>query len=428
MRALIFAALIFCLAGIARGQEIRQAVPVEQPSAPDLPEVRRAIPVEQTAPAPTASAEPEIRKAIPVVPPGSMDDLTKFLAGIALPDSSPLARSQKSPAYDEHIKALSRLLRRYSTEFFTKMQAWSTAELSQRISLTRPVVYFFGGPDAISPLAYFPDAPVYILGGLETVGSIAPPESLPPEELIAALANLRKSTESILSFGHFITKDMKAELDRTAFRGVLPVICTFLALANNDIVSITPGAIHDDGTFRAAGAEAAIAGKKETPLPAVKIVFRRVGGAFDAQTLYYVQANVVNDALKARSGLLTWVESFGKANVYHKAASYLLHESGFSRIRDFLLADAAAVLQDDSGLPFRSFDSGHWTLTLYGVYDGTLGIFKPYEQADLRAAFAVPGAPTALPFGTGYKWRTGQSNLVLAVKSAASTENARPAR
>ena len=46
-----------------------------------------------------------------------------------------------------------------------------------------PVYYFFGGPDAVNVLALFPDAPVYILGGLESVGSIPAPNTLSQDEL-----------------------------------------------------------------------------------------------------------------------------------------------------------------------------------------------------------------------------------------------------
>ena len=105
--------------------------------------------------------------------------------------------------------------------------------------------------------------------------------------------------------------------------------------------------------------------------------------------------------------------------MYLKAASYLLHEAYFSRIRSFLLNQAASVLQDDSGIPFRFFRAGDWRLWLFGTYSGTLDIFAKHYQSDLQAAFATPGAALPLPFGTGYKWRLGESNLLLAVKQQA---------
>ena len=295
------------------------------------------------------------------------------------------------------------------------MRAWSAAELAPRIPMRVPVYYFFSGPDAVSPLALFPDAPVYILGGLESVGSIMPPNALAPEEVAFGLENLRRSAEVILSFGHFITKDMKAELDRTAFRGVLPLIYMFIALTGGEIVSTRYIAVVRGGAVQELGSESV---QSKGQLPGVRVEFRGRGRS-EVQTLIYVQANVADDFLKSNGSLLQWAGSHGPGNVYLKAASYLLHEPYFSRIRSFLLNYAISVLQDDSGIPFRFFRDGRWQLWLFGTYSGTLDIFAKYYQSDLQSAFATSRAAAPLPFGTGYKWRLGESNLMLAIKQQA---------
>jgi hypothetical protein len=340
----------------------------------------------------------EVRRAMPVQSLAAAD-VANFLAGVPLPQSSPLSALQRTRTYQAHVTALAKLSQHYDRHYFSKMQAWSAAELAPRIPMRVPVFYFFAGPDAVSVLALFPDAPVYVLGGLESVGSITPPNALTEGEVVQGLDNLRKSAEVILSFGHFITKDMKAELDRTAFRGVLPLIYTFIALAGGEVVSTQYLSVVGGGS------------------PGVRIEFRRRGRS-DVQTLYYVQANVADEALRPNGALLKWAGSFGAGNVYLKAASYLLHESYFSRIRSFLLNQAISVLQDDSGIPFRFFRDGNWRLWLFGTYSGTLDIFTKYYQSDLQAAFAAPGAAIPLPFGTGYKWRLGESNVMLAVKQS----------
>ena len=301
----------------------------------------------------------EVRRAEPVVY-ASENEVALFLAGVLLPETSSLAALQKTPLYAEHISALAKLSQHYDRNYFSKMRAWSAAELAPRLAMTRPVYYFFGGPDAVSPLALFPQAPVFILGGLEPVGSIAPLQSLSPEALAEALGNLRKSAEVVLSYGHFITKDMKSELDRTAFRGVLPLIYVFLALSGNEVLSTAYIGIGRDGGLQEFGP--AYAGGSGV-LPGVKVVFRNASGG--SQAIYYVQANVADDALKSNNALLAWAGRFGEGNVYLKAASYLLHEPYFSRMRNFLLSNAA-VLQDDSGVPFRYFREGGWRCWFFG--------------------------------------------------------------
>ncbi|HEY5705936.1 MAG TPA: hypothetical protein VIS96_10215 [Terrimicrobiaceae bacterium] len=356
-----------------------------------------------------AVASQEVRRALPVQS-AAPDDVAKFLAGVPLPAGSPLSPLRQSSAYAAHVAALARLSQRYDRAYFSKMRAWSAAELAPRIPMNLPLYYFFGGPDAVSVLALFPDVPVYILGGLESVGSIPAPNTLVPEAVAEGLENLRKSAEVVLSYGHFITKDMKAELDHTVFRGVLPLIYTFIALTGGEILSTRYIGVGSDGTLQ----ESANSGLRGV-LPGVRIDFRR-GGAAGVQALFYVQANVADDALKSNGALLKWASGFGAGNVYLKAASYLLHESYFSRIRSFLLNQAASVVQDDSGIPFRFFQDGGWRCWFFGTYSGTLDIFAKHYQSDLQAAFAAPGAAAPLPFGTGYKWRLGESNLLLAVK------------
>jgi hypothetical protein len=353
----------------------------------------------------------EVRRALPAQSV-AVDDVAKFLAGVPLPPGSPLSAQRQSPGYAGHVATLARLSQRYDRVYFSKMRAWSAAELAPRIPMNLPVYYFFAGPDAVSALALFPNAPVYILGGLESVGSVPEPNTLTPEAVAEGLDNLRRSAEVVLSYGHFITKDMRAELDRTAFRGVLPLIYTFIALTGGEILTARYVGVASNGTLHEYGSGSRGA------LPGVRIDFRRHGGA-GVQTLYYVQANVADDGLKSNGALLKWASSFGAGNVYLKAASYLLHESYFSRIRSFLLNQAASVLQDDSGIPFRFFRDGGWRCWFFGTYSGTLDIFAKHYQSDLQMAFAAPGAAAPLPFGTGYKWRLGESNLLLAVKQRA---------
>ena len=362
-----------------------------------------------------------IRNAVPL-PVLVGNDVANFLAGVPLPDASPLSSLQRTSWYRQHVTALAKLSQRFDRNYYTKMRAWSAAELAPRIPMRVPVYYFFSGPDAVSPLALFPDAPVYILGGLESVGSIMSPNALAPEEVAFGLENLRKSAEVILSFGHFITKDMKAELDRTAFRGVLPLIYMFIALTGGEIVSTRYFAVVRGGAVQELGGEAV---QSKGQLPGVRVEFRGRGRS-EVQTLFYVQANVADDSLKSNGSLLQWTGSYGAGNVYLKAASYLLHEPYFSRIRSFLLNYAISVLQDDSGIPFRFFRDGRWQLWLFGSYSGTLNIFAKYYQADLQAAFATSGAAAPLPFGTGYKWRLGESNLMLAIKQQAQAPPSAP--
>jgi len=361
----------------------------------------------------TVAQGQEVRRALPVnSAPAADNDLARFLAGLPVDPSSPLAALQRGNDYARHTERLGQLWRRYNENYFSRMRLWSAIELAPRIPLQIPVLYFFGGPDAINAMALYPDAPVYILGGLEPVGSIPNPSTLDPAAVHEGLRNLEKSVEVVLSYGHFITKDMKAEFEKTVFQGVMPVIYSFIALSGGEVLQASYVGVGAGGALQDFGSTY---GGARNVKPGVRIVFRKSPTAAP-QTLYYIQANVADGALKDRS-LLQWAASFGKANVYLKAASYLMHETSFSTIRGFLLGNAVSILQDDSGIPLRYFDGGRWRLYFFGKYTGTLDIFAKYHQPALQDAFLHSGAAD-LPFGTGYKWRHGESNLTLAVEQA----------
>lgn len=355
------------------------------------------------------------------VPASTANDQARFLSGLRVDPSSPLAPIQSQGFYLDHARAYSTSWKRFDENYFSKMRSWAAAEVIPRTGVPRAVFYLFGGPDFINVFALFPDAEMYILGGLEPVGSIVPPERLTPEQIQAGLANLRQSTSVTLNFSHFITKDMKVELEQTEFKGVLPILLSFVALGGGRIESLGFFGIDARGNVLAMETGAAAPGF----LPGVRIVFRR-SAELPPQTLVYVKADLSDGGVKSNPGLLTWMKQAAPAVSYLKAASFLLHEPYFSQTRSFLLESSSAILQDDSGIPVRAFLPGDWQLVFFGHYSGVLGIFEKYFQPDLEKMFQMGENVFGLPFGTGYKWKQEESSLMLAVRKRVPAATAAP--
>jgi len=350
----------------------------------------------QVPPAPGATGS----VTLPAAHPSTANEQARFLSGLRLPPGSPLEALQHTPEYLDHTRAYATTWRKFDNEYFGKMRSFSASVLDPRIGSPQALYYFFSGPDFINAYALFPDVPVYILVGLESVGSVVPPEQLDPIRIKTGLENLRRSTLVTLQFSFFITKSMKTDLEQTDFKGVLPIIESFIALGGGTITSVSP--------FSPGGG-----------LPGVCIRFRK-NASSPEQAVYYIRADLSNESTSEHGALLSWMSRFQPAVGYLKAASYLLHEPYFSHVRDFLLQHCGAILQDDSGIPLRDYvASGPWQITFFGKYDGTLNLFKKYYQPDLVAAYGQSGA-SALDFGTGYKWRKGESNLMLAIRQAGS--------
>jgi hypothetical protein len=355
--------------------------------------MKRILSIALLAMAPSAAAL--------AVPP---TELAAFLAGRTLPPTSELAALQQSPEYREHAREYARQWLRYNDQYFTPMRSWSATELAPRIGPTSRVTYLFGGPDLISALALFPGAQRYALGGLEPVGRLTNPLTLAPQDLHASLAMLRKSTEVIMNFSHFITKDMKTELASSHFQGVFPIMLVFLSFTDARIDAAERLTLKPDGSL----ARGEVTGGQ----PALRIVFRQMPGAPPSEAFYF-QSNVANDALKANPGLLAWLGASGPATGYLKAASYLPHEGSFTRVRDFLLEHCRAIVQDDSGIPLSVFRARGWQVMFFGSYTSPLDIFTKYDQPSLRDAVRAGSFP--LPFGFGYRWQRGQSTLLVAL-------------
>ena len=335
----------------------------------------------------------------------SPTELGAFLSGRALPPDSPLAALQQSPEYQEHARLYAAQWFRYDDLYFAPMRAWAGTELVPRIGPSWQVTYMFAGPDLISALALFPEARSYALGGLEPVGRLMNPFELTPEQLHASLAALRKSTEVIMNFSHFITKDMKEDLQSSAFQGVFPIMLVFLSFTDTRIdtaerLTLMPGGVLEPG-------------EKTGGHPALRIVFRQTPLTPPSEVVY-VQADLSDGALKKNPAVLDWLTQRGPATGYLKAASYLLQSGSFSRVRDFLLGHCTAVVQDDSGITLAGYKATGWRVICFGNYTTPLEIFAEHEQPALRDLYAS-GAAFPLPFGFGYRWQRGESTLLLAL-------------
>jgi hypothetical protein len=101
--------------------------------------------------------------------------------------------------------------------------------------------------------------------------------------------------------------------------------------------------------------------------------------------------------------------------VFLKAASYLLHQTSFSTIRDLILANTKTLLQDDSGVPFNFLNDSTWNVQLFGKYTKPIGLFAGRIQPDLKKAFAT-NAPAELPFRIGYNISHNEPHLILSQK------------
>jgi hypothetical protein len=347
----------------------------------------------------------------------SLDDQARFLAGLPLSAGSPLGTLEATPEWQAHRKTMDAAWGKLSSRL-TVMDAWAKAELAPRIQPGAKVLYLFGGPDAVTPLWLYPDAPAYLLAGLEPVGQAPPPETLAPKALDRALEGLAEALRTVAPASFFRTYEMAHDLRGDAIDGVQPVMYLFISRSGGRILAAERLEIDATGAARVKpDGEAWGAGTR-----AIRVRFQRDGRA--PQEMTYVQVDLGDEALARKPGFLAFTRAYagGTANSLLKAASFILHDNHFKKPRALLVEQSASVLQDDSGLPFRAFEKGAWGYTAFGTYLAPKPPFQRGYQKDLAKVFEAGARP--LPFKFGYRKDAGESNLLLAVRKPVTPRSA----
>ena len=314
----------------------------------------------------------------------SPDEAARFLAGLPVRDAG-LAALAAQPAWAAHAEHLGKAWTRMDQRQLVKVRAWAAANIPAANRSSAPVFYFFSGPDFLYAQTFFPNSANYILCGTEPVGTVPELALMPPAALDADLGNLRQALSTMLTTHYFITKDMRVDLTRGQVAGTLPILYVFLARTGCTIRSVSTNA------------------------GSAQIEFTGPGG--QRQTLHYFKTDLSNGG--GNAAFLAFCKKLAPGLSLVKSASYLMHGDGFSTARDFLLANSSLIVQDDSGIPLRAFDSRRWTLRFWGNYEGPIDLFKQHYQPDLAAAYQHSN-PAALGFAFGYAWQPAKGALLIA--------------
>lgn len=347
----------------------------------------------------TALAALLIALALPVSAQ-SPNDMARFLAGLDPAPGSPLRQAAASPGWRQHAREMNAAWGSFEKRIVTRIRVWSAAKLPPS---PPAMLYMFGGPDFPHAEAFYPHSTVYVLSGLEPVGHAPAAAAIAGPKLAHSLASLRRSMDHYLDYGYFITKDMLSNLKAGQFVGTVPLLYVFLARSGKTIHSVEYVNLTGNGGVVAA---------KGKPR-GVRIVF---SGGDGRRTLYYFSTDLSNGGV-AKSGFLAFCARQGAAGSLAKSASYLYHNDGFSKVRDFVLKQSVVMVQDDTGPPFRFFANGKWRLRAFGQYVAPIPVFKAHYQKDM-AAFFARGAQR-VNFGIGYHWHPSRTGILVAEKLGA---------
>jgi hypothetical protein len=340
-------------------------------------------------------------------PGGKWDAAAQWIAGSNDSAFAGALSPEQLAAWSEHAKLSTSDWAKLRAQYLDRIDAWRNGNLVNAPS--REVAFYpFGGPDAANLLTFFPDARDYIMLGLEPVGCI-------PSAIAGYTADyftqLRHSLSSVVAKGFFVTADMNRDVTHSDLNGVLPLLLFLVSRAGYSINDVAPIGISPAGVVAASASLPQV----ETRGVAIRFSDQRHG----VRTVRYFSLNLEDSPLKARPGATTYLKGLPDTITLVKAASYLMHGPTFSTIRTTVLTKSRVVVEEDSGIPYRFFESTGWDVRLFGTYSAPIQIFKNWSQPDLKMAYTAATGVQPLDFAIGYS-RRGQSNLMVAVRKNSS--------
>ncbi|MBN2777849.1 MAG: hypothetical protein JXR36_09410 [Bacteroidales bacterium] len=295
----------------------------------------------------------------------------------------------------------------------TPMRNWSQEAIYPSIDETKMLFYPFSGPDFLHAYVLFPDASDYLFLAQEQLGEIPDLTHASERDLSDYLDKFYYSIRDIYKRSYFITGRMNTDLHNARVKGVLPVIMFFMAQTGHIIHDVKYEKLNSDGTFT----EITNVTGRFSATECVKISFSEADNE-QVKTLRYFRCDISDSGFTSTPAFYAYLDGLDNVNTYVKSASYLLHYGTFSKIRNIIIDNSDALLQDDTGIPYKYFDLEEWTAKLFGVYVKPISDFtSPYlMQNDLKAIYDKGENIDSLPFSLGYHWRTGEQNQMFFVK------------
>lgn len=343
------------------------------------------------------------------------NDIARFIAGMKHLDGSPYAEQEKDTTWIRVSKDFDRAWQRLEARRLKPMTDWANTELAAQHNQNLDIFYPLSGPDILHANAFFSKAKHYHMYALERAGALPDIKTMKTKALETYMNDVYASLGDVFTKSYFITRKMLTDLQRENVNGTLSLMCIFLVRTNHTIINIRYYHLNDDGT--------------DTPLANVdsathtndfvKVYFKSNTDSA-LQVVSYMKCDLSDNGLKANKGLTAFINNMPESVTYLKSASYLLHYKFFTTLRDAILNKSEAVLEDDTGIPYKYFTKDKWDVTLYGTYVTPVKDFSGVFQDDLLKAYhdSLAPKPQKLPFSLGYHWGTNDQNLLKAVRKS----------
>ena len=339
---------------------------------------------------------------------GTWNDAARFLAGLKGRQSGVYRQFEESPAWRKYCSEWDATWRRAEKEQFQPVDAFQKRELASFRGNSDFVFYPLSGPDILYVTRFFPDSRVFVLAGLEPVGSLRRLGGFTSENLDRELRGWNQAVWSIFARGFFVTSEMDRYYHGRVSDGLLPTMLLLLARDRYVIERVRYGRIDSSGRFLPEERGEPIRRRHE----GVEVCFRRGSETAD-RTLFYFSTNL-GPEFERNPRFSRFLRRLGTPDTLLKSAAFLLHWKMCAGLRNYILEHSNLVLEDDTGIPFRYFRPSDWQVQLFGEYSPPDRLFRRQYQDDLAEAFQDRARVRALGFSLGYGAGRRPSSMILA--------------
>jgi len=336
------------------------------------------------------------------------DHVARIMAALPVPETAPenIQQLRQTSNVKTHYTQFEVAWKKLEAKKLARIRKWRDDEIADLNKAGTNLFYPFAGPDFLNAYLLFPNCENYLLFGLEKIGKLPTIGQLKGNYLYS----LRKSLAILMNRNYFITRDMMNKLNSNV-KGVLPLVAVFMARSGNKILSVQKVYVQKDGTPK----YVAFDDSKYYPgIKGVTIEFKNSKRDLP-QRMYYFGTNFVDASMRSKKHLVKFINGFSKKMTFTKSASYLLHGYNFSTIRNIVLNNTSAVVQDDTGVPYR-FYKDQWEVKLYGKYARPVRDFNYGFQKDLNQRFRTDKTVKPIDFTFGYHWWTDKSSILVCRK------------
>lgn len=337
-----------------------------------------------------------------------------FYRVVACGGTDALPANADAAVLEKHCAEMTKRYESFRTKYVEPARTFFAGV--QPAGLPTTVVYPFGGGDLVGALVTYPNATEITTISLEHGGDPTRLAKLTTKQMRAGLSAFRASVEGLLSLNDSTSENMR-KLEKGGIPGQLSFHMTGLVALGFEPVSLKYFSLNEDGTihyFTKTEIDAVatkLAKKKKggwidtdfsEAFTNMELTFRKAGDPKAPLVVHrHFAANLANTAFDG-GPLQKHLQAKGPIVAMTKAASFLIWLGGFSKIRDYLLANMVWMASDATGIAPRAAKKAGFKQTTYGAF---VGPFLPEAEATTAEEMVKMWAAQPrrkLPFRYGY--------------------------